>query len=196
MSASEDYRPTQQHDLAEPSALKQRFDAVFHTASDINEHLLRLYQLAGQCKHVTEFGTREGNSTVAFLFAQPETLVCYDTDHKEWVTELLRTLAGQTAIEFNHSDVLHVEIAPTDLLFIDTQHTYAQLSQELALHADKSRHWIVLHDTTTFGQTGEDGGKGLWPAVQEFLAAQPQWKLAERHENNNGLTVLERDNGG
>jgi hypothetical protein len=50
----------------------------------------------------------------------------------------------------------------------------------------------VLHDTTTFGDTGEDEGtRGLWPAVEELLATG-EFRLVARHENNNGLTVLER----
>jgi hypothetical protein len=67
------------------------------------------------------------------------------------------------------------------------------LRRELVLHAVKSRRFIVLHDTTTFGEQGErEGSRGLWPAVAEFLAAHPQWRLAARYHNNNGLTVLER----
>ena len=33
--------------------------------------------------------------------------------------------------------------------------------------------------------------RGLWPAVEEFLT-QGTFRLKERYENNNGLTVLER----
>jgi hypothetical protein len=33
---------------------------------------------------------------------------------------------------------------------------------------------------------------GLWKAIEEFLANNPEWKLKERFVNNNGLTVLER----
>jgi hypothetical protein len=35
--------------------------------------------------------------------------------------------------------------------------------------------------------------KGLWPAVEEFLAAHPEWKIEKRFTNNNGLTILARD---
>jgi hypothetical protein len=66
-----------------------------------------------------------------------------------------------------------VEIEPTDMLFIDTFHVYEQLRRELALHAGKARRFIVLHDTTTFGEKGErEGSRGLWPAVAEFLAVR------------------------
>jgi hypothetical protein len=35
--------------------------------SDIHEHLPTLSELARECKHVTELGTRTGVSTLAFL---------------------------------------------------------------------------------------------------------------------------------
>jgi hypothetical protein len=42
------------------------------------------------------------------------------------------------------------------------------------------------------GLSREEIERGLWPAVEEFLALHPEWKLKERYTNNNGLTVLER----
>jgi hypothetical protein len=62
----------------------------------------------------------------------------------------------------------------------------------LRRHAARARRYIVLHDTTTFGEQGEaEGQRGLWPAVEEFLA-QGGFRLKQRSTNNNGLTVLER----
>jgi hypothetical protein len=62
-----------------------------------------------------------------------------------------------------------------------------------------------MHDTTTFAFTGEvqaynsniippnrQSPKGLWPAVEEFLASNPQWMIQERFHNNNGLTILKK----
>lgn len=92
---------------------------------------------------------------------------------------------------FHRADVLNVEIEPTDLLFIDTWHTYDQLSAELRLHAGKVRKWIVLHDTAKHAEVGDGGQKGLRPAIEEFLALGT-FRVAEVYENNNGLTVLER----
>jgi hypothetical protein len=149
-----------------------------------------LYLLARQCRHVTEMGTHTGVSTTALLFAQPERLVCYDKVLLPPV-ERLQALAVPTRLTFHQADVLQVEIEPTDLLFIATWHVYEQLKEELRLHAGKVRRYIVLHDTTTFGERGEsEGHSGLWPAVEEFLS-QGTFQVKGRHENNNGLTILE-----
>jgi len=173
------------------NALSKLYGDCCTTPSDINEHLPTLYRLACKCRHITELGTRTGVSTTALLFAQPQTLVCYDKVRLGAV-ERLESLSGRTHFTFHQADVAGVEIAETDLLFIDTWHVYSQLQKELKLHAGKARKYIVLHDTTTFGERGEtEGHRGLWPAVEEFLA-QGTFRLVERFENNNGLTVLER----
>jgi hypothetical protein len=140
---------------------------------------------------VTEFGTRGGVSTTALLFAQPDTFVTYDKVKYPQV-DRLKALAGRTRFHLVQADVLSVEIEETDLLFIDTWHVYEQLAEELRRHAGKARKYIVLHDTTTFGERGESPGhRGLWPAVEEFLA-KGGFRLRERRTNNNGLTILER----
>jgi hypothetical protein len=108
------------------------------------------------------------------------------------MTSLFR-FAGRTELRFHEADSREVEIEPTDLMFVDTLHVYEQLQEELAQHAGRVRRFIALHDTTTFGEHGElAGSRGLWPAVVEFLAAQPEWRIAARYHNNNGLTILER----
>jgi glycosyltransferase involved in cell wall biosynthesis/predicted Zn-dependent protease len=171
--------------------IAELYFAACRTPSDINEHLPVLVVLARGCRHVTEFGTRTGVSTTAFLYSQPDRLVCYDRVRFPQVDRLV-LVAGRTDFTFREADVLWAEIEETDLLFIDTLHDYEQLTQELSLHAGKARRYIVLHDTTTFGETGETPGhRGLWPAVEEFLA-KGSFRLKERRTNNNGLTVLER----
>lgn len=107
-----------------------------------------------ECGDITEMGTRGGVSTRAWLYAQPEKLVCYDL-RKLPIVDLLERVAGKTDFQFHEADVLEIDIEETDLLFIDTWHVYEQLQAELAKHASKARKYIVLHDTTTFGETGE-----------------------------------------
>jgi hypothetical protein len=162
---------------------------VCDTPSDIHQHLPLLRRLASEARHVTELGVREGNSTTALLYGQPQQLVCYDVARYGQV-DLLERLAGNTRFRFCQQDVLSVQIDETDLLFIDTRHTFNQLRQELALHAARVRRRIVLHDTVTFGQVGEDGEAGLLPAVDDFLAAHREWSIEAHHLNNNGLMIL------
>lgn len=163
---------------------------------DINEHLPILRGLAGQCDHVTEFGVRGGCSTTAFLMAKPKRLVSYDLKITP-TAEYLKESANGTDFILIEQDVLDARIEETDLLFIDTYHSFDQLEKELELHAGKARRFIALHDTETFGLKGEDGKEpGLTAAIEKFLSANSDsWRLRDRLTNNNGLTVLERMQG-
>lgn len=177
------------------------FKNLCESPSDINEHLPVLRDLASVCDHVTEMGVRYIVSSYAFLegLEKGKKLISIDIQHPKHFggdLDLFKIRASQKVIDFTfiQGDTLQIEIEPTDLLFIDTLHVYAQLKAELERHANKARKYIAFHDTTTFGTIGDDGvdGHGLWKAIEEFLQGHPEWKLLKRYENNNGLTVLHR----
>ena len=182
-----------------PPSLEDLYQQKCSIPSDINEHLPTLRKYAERCSHVTEFGTRAGVSTVALLSAHPDVLRTWDKQ-QQCPCKSLKGLAGKTDFEALEGDVLQIDpIEETDLLFIDTYHNSEQLSQEFQLHADRSRKYIILHDTTTFWNNGEtyDGTAkmGLKYAVEKLLSTRPEWTILERFENNNGLLILERNDG-
>jgi hypothetical protein len=49
-----------------------------------------------------------------------------------------------------------------------------------------------MHDTTIFGERGEDGGQGLLVAIRGFLADFPEWRWISHWPNCNGLMLLRR----
>jgi len=172
--------------------IEELYDLVCGTPSDISEHLPLLRDLVIEhCDSVTEFGMRHGVSTIALLAGGPCWLTSYDLVPSPMATLLMR---ADEAFSFIEGDSRNVTIRPTDLLFIDTVHTYAQLHAELTRHADKVAKYIVLHDTATYGEVGEDGGPGLDKAVSELIE-RGRWEVQEHHRNNNGLTVLRRTGG-
>lgn len=177
--------------------IEKEFANAATTPSDIHEHLPVLYELARECDHIIEMGVRSGVSTRAFLRVDAK-LISYDIETDQRVVDLVNEArnAGKDST-FIEADVLKVDIEETDLLFIDTWHTYEQLKQELSLHGNKSRKYIVFHDTNTFGLKNEGGeangtSQGLLPAIIEFVMSNPHWRFKKFLTNNNGLTVLER----
>ena len=172
------------------------FRAIFleatRTPSDVHEHMVLMNSLAQECSYIVEFGVRWGTSTKAWLNSEARVL-CYDIEIWPEAAELFEKVKelGRNA-ELIKASSLELPPISTDLLFIDSLHNHAQLKAELALHANGVRKYIILHDTTLFADRGEDGGPGLWPAVEEFLAANSSWRILERRTNNNGLTVLGR----
>jgi hypothetical protein len=168
------------------------YNTVLSTNRDLNEHMPMLRRLAGMVRHVTEFSGRH-DSTVAFLAGAPAKLVSYQTEHND----ILARLRGTTAHKVDHIEeplqsMQVPAIEKTDLLFIDTRHTYDVLTRELETYSDSVRRFIVLHDTHVYGQFGEDGQKGLLAAVSDWLEKNPSWSIIYHTTDQYGLTVLGR----
>jgi len=164
---------------------------------DINKHLPTLKDYASKVNHITEFGVRRGMSTSAFLAGSPKTLISYDIDGGRFKNyKKYKRLAKNINFKFVIADVLKVKIDETDILFIDTYHTYKQLTKELKLHGNKARKYMIFHDTVTFGHTGEDKkSPGLLLALEEFLKKNSHWKIEKVFNYNNGLTILRNETG-
>ena len=160
--------------------------------TDIHEHLPIISELTSECNHVTELGVGWAQSTRAFLRHDVE-LHSYEFMPQPGIREFFEEAknAGRN-VTLHVDDTRKVEIAETDLMLVDSLHIYEQVQKELELHAGKVRKYLLFHDTTLFADRGEFGGKGIWPAVQEFIDSHPEWQLVERRHNNNGLTILKR----
>ena len=176
-----------------PASLEAWYEQVAKAPSDINEHVPTLREYAARCDHVTEFGVRSGNSTVALLSGKPRRMVSYDVQHAP-VTAAMKTLAAPaTEYEFRVGDSRNVEIEETDLLLVDSVHTAPHVMAELANTAGKVRKYLVFHDTQPpWGETGEDGGPGVMPAIRAFLFQNREWTAIRHDLNNHGLMILSR----
>lgn len=167
---------------------KDEYKFACETPSDINQHIPVLYNYAKNVDHITEMGVRTGVSTRAFLLAAYENntkLTSYDIQLNDIVEKLFQVASYYNSkCTYVKADTLKLEIEETDLLFIDTDHTYEQLKGELKLHGNKARNYIIFHDTVTFPM--------LNIAIDEFLADNRHWQREKVFTNNNGLTVLKR----
>jgi hypothetical protein len=189
--------------------LEQLVNQLHGTPSDINEHMPTIIKYGNQCETITEMGVRGIFSTWGWLACAPKKLTCYDLhDPSKWGGDIQSVydtaMAYGLNFEFKVADVLKIEIEETDLLFIDTWHAYDQLKQELKLHSNKVKKYICFHDTTSYEfideskghentWEGQSSGRGIWPAIEEFLEENKDtWQLKERFKNNNGFTIIER----
>ena len=173
------------------------YNRLCEIPSDINEHLPTLKKYAEECEHITEMGVRHIVSTFALLMGKPKRMISYDINGSDGI-EAVIYWANNDGIDFDFriADTTNLTIAETDLLFIDTLHNYRQLKRELELHGNKSRKYLIFHDTTSFEYIGESYNgeyeEGIWKAIEEFLTDNPHWEIKERYTNNNGLTILSR----
>lgn len=174
---------------------EKRFSQLCENVSDISEHLPILREYASQCDHITEMGVRSIVSTWAFILGNPKKMISYDINNpSEYGSNINHVYnnCGNTDFKFIEANTLDIEIEETDLLFLDTLHIYKQLKKELELHSPKTRKYIIMHDTESFGYVGRDGGYGLRKAIIEFLDDNTNWILHEDFKNNNGLMILKK----
>jgi hypothetical protein len=187
-------------------------------SSDIQEHLITLYQYASESNSVFETGVRGCISSWAFLYGLlsnnngiKKKLLCNDINNCD-IDQLL-DVAKSFDIEINYiwKNNLLIDINENyDITFIDTWHIYGQLKRELEKFSKITNKYIIMHDTTIDGEIGEsvrnrwdinqqsiDTGipideiyKGLWLAIEEFLENNTDWYLVKRYTNNNGLTII------
>lgn len=176
--------------------LQDAYNWALNTKSDIYQHIGTLRRYARQCDHITELGTRHFVSFYGFAAGRPKKIVTYDIDFSPYI-DVARPISVNNNVElvYKIEDTRTAELEPTDLIFFDTLHTYDQLKAELTKHAELSRKYLVFHDTSTFADRNEFSSTGgIWPAIQEFLDANPHWKIKEKFDYCNGLTVVERVN--
>ena len=205
------------------------YDCVRWYPSDMYEHLSTLKQYAGRCNTVCEFGTNDLTSTIGLLSGFPKHLITLDLNHpdifaltfepvspnrkedeKSMVIKLnletVNKIAADNEIEFKfiQTNSLEFSFNSVDLLFIDSLHTYTQLTKELMLHAKKVKKYIILHDTEFYGEKGQDNKdkegnylcphwetKGIGHAIGEFLEnPYSGWVIDKHYTNCHGLTIL------
>ena len=191
--------------------IQKIFESHKSNPSDINEHLETIYEIAKECSNITEMGVRWVSSTWPMLLSKPEKMISYDIVFNQNINEVIN-LSKEYGINYSFvkDDVLNVNIEPTELLFIDTLHTYNQLTNELQLHSSKASKYIILHDTEHFGRIDEviynhasdkiknqqSTKQGLMTAVEDFLNSEigQNWEIFKIYTNNNGLTILKNKN--
>jgi hypothetical protein len=199
--------------------IKAKYMYLCQTPCDINEHLPTLYKYATECESIFESGVRGCISSWAFVYGllnnNKSSRRILLNDITTCPIQSLLDATNDLDIKVNFKWINNLNLNMTeavDLTFIDTWHVYGQLKRELAKFAPLTKKYIIMHDTTVdevYGETirmgwnaenqSRESGipvqeitRGLWPAVEEFLVANPDWVLKERFTNNNGLTVLAR----
>lgn len=164
--------------------IEAKYQEFCITPSDINEHLPTLRSYYDKCESVTELGVRGCVSLFAALASNAKKVVAVDI-FNVWTPEVEK-------LTFICADDLSIEIEPTDMMLIDTAHNYNQCIQELNLHAKHINKWVAFHDVNIFGVNGDDGGKGLMFAINEFLDQNKEWIIVYHTDINNGMLIIER----
>ena len=147
------------------------------------EHLPTLRRLAGECDTVAELGRENGSSAFALMMGEPNTVISVDIADCKFQGHL-----DAAAQFFNinlvtlKADSRKVDIGPVDLLYVDSEHSYEQVRDELRQHIDNVGKYLVFHDTISYGE--------IQQAIHE--EADEDFELIECYINNYGLWVMQR----
>jgi hypothetical protein len=198
------------------------YNQLCNNPSDINEHLPTLSKYATECDSILELGVRGCISSRAFVNGLLNNNInnnkkkLFLNDIKNCNIKELLDCTSNTNLIINYkwcNDLdLDFKDETFDLVFIDTWHVYGQLKRELNKFSKITNKYIIMHDTTVDAIQGEtirnnwnakqqsidtnipenEILKGLIPAIDEFLLLNLNWRIKEKYENNNGLTILEK----
>lgn len=159
------------------------YQARCNEPHNIDWHLPTIRKYASFCHHVTEFGVERGWSTSALLASGAKVVRSYDLQRLPEV-DVLEEVALLEGIDFQfiREDTSIAWIEPTDLLFIDTEHTFEQVDNELLGNVDQVRRYLIFHDVETF--------PAILPAIRKHCAFH--WVEREWSKGQHGLLVLER----
>lgn len=201
--------------------IENNYRDTLYRSCDIQPYQEMLSRYAMDCNSVTEMGIGPLhlglNSTWCLLHGLLKSKG--SNDNKKYIaidlidenTNILNAKEISESVginfEFIVSNTIEIEIDKTDLLFIDTDHRYQHLMKELELHNENVSKYIIIHDTSGKYENWEDwpfdhenrgelknnpNKYGLWPCVVDFIDQNPNWKLLERGQEGNGMTVLQR----
>jgi predicted O-methyltransferase YrrM len=172
------------------------YNKAISMESDIKDLLPILYDYAYKCESVLELGVRTGLSTRAFLNANLRKLTSIDLEEEYFVRDLFN-VANQITGNYNyiiHDSRTYSDGYNYDLLFIDTDHMFEQLTTELNHYHKYINKYIIIHDVFIYGTITENPNSiGLLPAVFNFIIANPEWKIKYYTTMSNGLIILERN---
>lgn len=171
--------------------IEEKYQELCKIPSDIYQHLPTIKKYATGCDFIIELGVRKIVSTWALLAGKPKQMLSVDIVHPREFGADIMEVYDATADEnidfaFTEKSSLDINLPEHDLLFIDTLHTYDQLTAELNKHESKVKKYIIMHDT------GIPELPEMPQAVNDFLDKNPQWEIAEYFQNNNGLCILRR----
>lgn len=203
-------------------SLIEKFKSDCERRSDINEHLPTIYKYASECSSIVELGSGRTSDSLATLAAG--ILNSKDSDKRLYYFSVDPFLIGDILqmccledinVKIRRQNIFNIDMSifngkEVDMVFIDSDHFFAQTKLELEKFAPLTKKYIILHDTwidaqisscVRMGQNVKEIAarlglkrieveRGIRPAIDKFLAANTHWEKLEEFENNNGLIVL------
>lgn len=165
---------------------EQKYQELKAKPSDVNEQFDTIRKYVAKGDIVVELGVREIVSSWALLANNPACLISCDVvDPPKENLDLIMKAAKEIGTEYHFAlgESTNLEVNPyIDVLFIDTLHLYSQIVKELWRFSEKTRKYIIFHDSII---------PEVRSCIQDFLF-NTNWKFVEEHPSGTKLCVLKR----
>lgn len=182
-----------------PKKFNNAVDMLEHYISidrDLNKHLRRFVSIVEHYIDCTASFETQTDLRILDLSIRKESSIAFaiaSGDVRTTCTEI--TVQEIEQINELTEGGIRIDRSPTpdfdpEILFINQEHTAASVAQSLSTYVTKSTALIILHNTDTYGEIGEDGGKGILYAVRDFIKQHPEWTPYIATNEQHGLLVL------
>jgi len=175
------------------ATLASWYAAAAAQPSDFHEHVATLKDLAASCTHVTELSCwlKPADVALALGVGESGTFVSVCRGAKPQWGKLTAQMGERFVPHVAEPNAFAVE--PTDLLFVDTEHTADALMPILERNHSRVRKYLIVHCTDTFGEVGDQSDRpGVMHALRTFCLKHPEWVVKRHDRANHGLMVLSR----
>ena len=140
-----------------------------------------------ECESYTELGVNQGATLAAAMLCGAKQVTGYDIDLTNYrpAKRLFSDYATRNGVKLTviEGNSLNVTLEPMDVLYIDSKHTREHLAQELKLHGNLARKYIICHDTHS--------KPSLFQAIHSFRRGT-RWKVVNDCRVGTGFATLAR----
>ena len=173
-------------------SLYASFNRAYKTDCVYHHEVLREITSQADVRVVAECGVYQGWSTALFMTCDIDSLYSYEVDFQHVAPLILAFMQAKGDISwslYSHNTIAD-PIAPADLVFLDTVHTYEFVQQEIALQAPHAAKYIAVHDAN---YPNEPTPKKVRDAVTEYANnSNGVWKIDLDSSHGTGIIVLKR----
>lgn len=150
-----------------------------------------IIRCANECETIGELGVFQGCTLAAILMTKPKQVYATDITLKTinpWI-KLFQEYAKDNKINLTFNEMSSTDsrcVKQVDMLHIDSFHNPNHLRQELKMHENSVKKYIVFHDT-------KSRNASLQSVIVEMINSKIAWAIDTHYTKGNaGHTVIKR----
>lgn len=155
-----------------------------------------LMRISRKFRHITEIGIGDGEVTLALLHCLSDLGASLRTHNDQDSPDIRRLVRVQRQIDWKfqvYEQGGWPAIEETELVFLNLPADSCSLRAALHRYSDKVSAVIIVPHTGLHAFLDRRGQRGLEIVINEWLAANSNWKVMEKCREGSGYTVIVRE---